>query len=241
MFARNLEPGTRNALIVLLALTSGLSCSDGGRADVVRGQQLYENGKYLEAYEAYQRVLRQEGGPEIRFNTGNTLYRMRQYNDAARTWREALNAAPDVKQNAFYNMGNAYVRAAQDANALSRYLDRAVEAYEEALRLNPADQEAKWNLEVALRRRGDTSERGSQGRGGRADYGRGSQEEGYDANRQTAVGAMAGGGQGGDEGESVEELDEQQARALLEEVERQQLSTHEGRRQQKGGTANRDW
>lgn len=228
-------------MIVLLALIGGQSCSDGGRADVVRGQQLYESGKYLEAYEAYQRVLRQEGGPEIRFNTGNTLYRMRQYNDAAKTWREALNAAPNVKQNAFYNMGNAYVRAAQDANALSRYLDRAVESYEEALRLNPADQEAKWNLEVALRRRGDTGERGSRGQGGRADYGRGSQEEGYDANRQTAVGAMAGGGQGGDEGESVEELDEQQARAMLEEVERQQLNTHEGRRQQKGGTANRDW
>jgi hypothetical protein len=66
-------------------------------------------------------------------------------------------------------------------------------------------------------------------------------EEGYDASRQTAVGAMAGGGQGGDEGESVEELDEQQARAMLEEVERQQLSTHEGRRQQKGGAAGRDW
>jgi Ca-activated chloride channel homolog len=231
------------SLVALTTVTLGvLSCGDGGRADLVKGQQLYEAGKYLEAYEAYQRVLRQEGGPAVRYNTGNTLYRLRQYTDAAKTWREALNAAPAQKENAFYNMGNAYVRAAQDANALSRYLDRAVEAYEEALRLDPSDKEAKWNLEVALRRRGDTDEPGSRGQGGRADYGRGSsREEGYDANRQTAVGAMAGGGQGGDEGESVEELDEQQARAMLEEVERQQLSTHEGRRQQKGGSANRDW
>ncbi len=239
---RNPQLGTRNLTILLLATLAGLSCNDGGRADLVKGQQLYESGKYLEAYEAYQRVLRQEGGPEVRYNTGNTLYRLRQYTEAAKTWREALNAAPAQKEDAFYNMGNAYVRAAQDANALSRYLDRAVEAYEEALRLNPADRDAKWNLEVALRRRGDTDERGSRGQGGRADYGRGnSREEGYDANRQTAVGAMAGGGQGGDEGESVEELDEQQARAMLEEVERQQLNTHEGRRQQKGGSANRDW
>ncbi|HWA56645.1 MAG TPA: VWA domain-containing protein [Gemmatimonadales bacterium] len=234
--------GTRNSLIALLATLTGLSCGDGGRADLVRGQQLYEQGKWLEAYEAYQRVLRQEGGPEVRYNAGNTLYRMRQYTEAAKSWREALNASPTQKQNALYNMGNAYVRAAQDANALSRYLDRAVEAYEEALRLDPTDKEAKWNLEVALRRRGDTDERGSRGQGGRADYGRSnSREEGYEANRQTAVGAMAGGGQGGDEGESVEELDEQQARAMLEEVERQQLNTHEGRRQQKGGSANRDW
>jgi Ca-activated chloride channel family protein len=233
---------TALSIIALSAMTlTLLSCSDGGRADLVKAQQLYEAGKYLEAYEAYQRVLRQEGGPEVRYNTANTLYRMRQYTDAAKNWRDAVNTAPAQKENAFYNMGNAYVRAAQDANALSRYLDRAVEAYEEALRINPNDQEAKWNLEVALRRRGDTDERGSRGQGGRADYGRGGHEEGYDANRQTAVGAMAGGGLGGDEGESVEELDEQQARAMLEEVERQQLNTHEGRRQQKGGSANRDW
>jgi len=236
--------GTGNRFTVLLAAATfvgTLSCN-GGRADLVKGQQLYEAGKYLEAYEAYQRVLRQEGGPEVRFNTGNTLYRLRQYTEAAKTWRESMNGPKVLKQEAFYNMGNAYVRAAQDANPLSRYLDRAVEAYEEALRINPGDQEAKWNLEVALRRRGDTDDRGSRGAGGRADYGRNnSREEGYEGNRQAAVGAMAGGGQGGDEGESVEELDEQQARAMLEEVERQQLNTHEGRRQQKGGSAERDW
>jgi tetratricopeptide (TPR) repeat protein len=222
-------------------LAGTLSCG-GGRADLVKGQQLYEAGKFLEAYEAYQRVLRQEGGPEVRYNTGNTLYRLRQYTEAAKTWRESLNGPRDLREQVFFNMGNAYVRAAEDANPLSRYLDRAVETYEEALRIDPRDQDAKWNLELALRRRGDTGEPGSRGQGGRADYGRGNmREEGYEGNRQTAVGAMAGGGQGGDEGESVEELDEQQARAMLEEVERQQLSTHEGRRQQKGGGANRDW
>jgi Ca-activated chloride channel family protein len=236
---RNAERGTRNVAALLLAAITGLSC--GGHTDLVRGQQLYEAGKYLEAYEAYQRVLHQQGGPEVRYNAGNTLYRLRQYIDAAKTWRESLNGPKDLRQHGFFNMGNAYVRAAEDANALSRYLDRAVEAYEEALRIDPNDQEAKWNLELALRRRGDTGEPGSRGMGGRADYGRGNREEGYEANRQTAVGAMAGGGQGGDEGESVEELDEQSARAMLEELERQQLSTHEGRRQQKGGGAQRDW
>ncbi len=239
-FTGNEERGTRNLLAVLLTVLATLSCT-GGRADLVKAQQLYEAGKYLEAYEAYQRVLRQEGGPEVKYNTGNTLYRMKQYNEAAKAWRESMSGPQELKQEVFYNMGNAYVRAAQDANALSRYLDRAVEAYQEALRIDPNDRDAKWNLEIALRRRGDTDERGSRGQGGRADYGRGGHEEGYEGSRQAAVGAMAGGGQGGDEGESIEELDEQQARAMLEEVERQQLSTHEGRRQQKGGSANRDW
>jgi tetratricopeptide (TPR) repeat protein len=209
---------------------------------VARGQQLYDQGKFLEAYEAYQSVLRQQGGPDVRFNAGNSLYRLRQYNEAAKSWRDALGDAPDkLRQESYFNMGNAFVRADEDANALSGYLERSLDAYEEALRLNPADQDAKWNMEIALRRRGDVGEQGSPGRGGRAQYGQGGHEEGYEGNRESAVGAMAGGGSGGDEGESVDELDAEQARALLEAVERQQLSTHEGRRPRTTPTGDRDW
>lgn len=218
-----------------------LSCTSAQRG-VARGQRLYDRGKYLEAYEAYQSVLRQQGGPAVRYNAGNSLYRLKQYSEAAKLYRDALGGGGDrLRGQSYFNMGNAFVRAAEDANALSGYLERATEAYEEALRLNPDDQDAKWNLEIALARGGDPGERGSRGMGGRADYGRGGREEGYEGNRESATGAMAGGGQGGDEGESVEELDEQQARSLLESVERRQLSTHEGRRQRKGGGGNRDW
>lgn len=223
------------ALVLLL-----LSCTGQAR-QAVRGRQLYEQGKYLEAYEAYQSVLRQQGGSELRYNAGNALYRLKQYSEAGKSWREAMGGASDkLKEESFYNMGNAFVRAAEDANALSGYLERAVDAYEEALRLNPGDQDAKWNLEIALLRRGDPGEEGSRGRG-RADYGRGSHQEGYEGSREAAVGAMAGGGQGGDEGESVEEMDPDQARSLLEAVERQQLSTHDGKRPKSTAGGDRDW
>jgi Ca-activated chloride channel family protein len=228
-----------SSALSLLSVVSLLSCT--GQRDLTRGQQLYEAGKYLDAYEAYQRVLVQQGGVGVKYNAGNALYRMKQYNEANKQWWEALSGPPELRQHVYYNMGNAFVRAAEDANALSRYLDKAITAYEEALRLNPEDKDAKWNLEIALQRRGDTDQRGSRGRGGRADYGKGNNEEGYDGSRETAVGAMAGGGSGGDEGESVEELDAEQARAMLEAVERQQLSTHEARRQKQGGGADRDW
>jgi tetratricopeptide (TPR) repeat protein len=218
-----------------------LSCTPGAR-EAHRGQQLYDQGKYLEAYEAYQAVLRQQGGPAVRFNAGDALYRLKQYAEASKSWREAtIGADSTLREEAYYNMGNSFVRAAEDANALSGYLERSLDASEEALRLNPNDRDAKWNLEIALQRYGDPGQVGSRGRGGRADYGRGSQEEGYEGNRETAVGAMAGGGSGGDEGESVEEMDPEQARALLEAVERQQLSTHEGKRPSSTGGAHRDW
>ncbi len=220
-------------------LASLLSCTPVSHAS--RGRQLYEQGKYLESYEAYQELLRQQGGPAVRFNAGNSLYRMKQYNEAVKSWRDATSGADRLRQEAYYNMGNAFVRAAEDANALSGYLDRAILAYEEALRLEPTDRDAKWNLELALRRRGDVPQEGSRGRGGRADYGRGSREDGYDQSPEAQVGAMAGGGQGGDEGESVEEMNQEQARSLLDAVERQQLSSHEGQRPRTSGGADRDW
>jgi Ca-activated chloride channel family protein len=225
----------------LVAAISLLSCASA-RREASRGQQLYERGKYLEAYEAFQAVVRQQGGPDVRYNSGNALYRMKQYSEAAKAWRDGMSGgSEDLRQQAFYNMGNAFVRASEDANALSGYLERAVDAYEEALRLNPGDQDAKWNLEIALLKRGDVGQEGSRGRGGRADYGVGNREAGYNESRETAVGAMAGGGQGGDEGESVDELDPDQARALLDAIERQQLSTHEGRRPRSPASAGRDW
>ncbi len=236
--ARRAVPAFAAGAAVLLIL---LSCTSAQR-DVARAQQLYDDGKYLEAYEAYQNVLRQQGGSDVRYNAGNSLYRLKQYSEASKMYRDALAGASDkLRDQTYFNMGNSFVRAAEDANALSGYLERATDAYEEALRLNPDDRDAKWNLEIALARGGDPGERGSRGMGGRADYGKGGHEEGYEGNRTSAVGAMAGGGQGGDEGESAEELDEQQARSLLETVERQQLSTHEGRRSNTGQGGGRDW
>ena len=64
---------------------------------------------------------------------------------------------------------------------------------------------------------------------------------GYEGNPDAAVGAMAGGGYGSAEGESAEELTADEARRLLEAVERQQLTAHEGRRSSRGPTGDRDW
>ena len=119
----------------------------------------------------------------------------------------------------------------------------AIAAYEEALRLDPGDRDAKWNLELALKRLDeDRMAGGSSGRGRAADYGRGNMNvPGYEGNPDAASGAMAGGGYGAGEGESVEELDADQARQLLEAVQREQLASHEGRPSPKGPTGDRDW
>jgi tetratricopeptide (TPR) repeat protein len=173
---------------------------------------------------------------------GNALYRMRRYEEAAKSFREAAGV-PRLRHQSYYNLGNAYVRAAEDAVDKDRLLTEAVRAYEEALRLQSSDSAAKWNLELALRRRGEDRESGgSSGRGRSADYGRGNMNvPGYEGNPEAAVGAMAGGGYGAGEGESAEELSESQARQLLETVEREQLSSHQGNPAMRGRSEGQDW
>jgi tetratricopeptide (TPR) repeat protein len=232
---------TRLALLSCGALVVLAGCSPVLR-DIRRGESSYQQGHYREAYQSFRQALERSGDPALRYAIGNALYRMRRYEEAARNFREAV-AVPRLRHASYYNLGNAYVRAAEEASEKEPLLTAAITAYEEVLRLQPHDSAAKWNLELALRRRGEDRESGgSSGRGRSADYGRGNMSvPGYEGNPEAAAGAMAGGGYGAGEGESAEELTESQARQLLETVEREQLSSHQGNPSLGGGSGERDW
>ena len=216
-------------------------CGTAAR-DLRLGQQQYAAGHYRQSYEAYQRALAVSGDPALHFSLGAALYRMRRHEEAVRSFRE-VTGIPRLRQAGYFNLGNAYFRAAEEAADADGLLRQSIAAYEEALRLDPADSAAKWNLELAVRRRGaDRESGGSSGRGRSADYGRGNMDvPGYEGNPEAAVGAMAGGGYGAGEGESAEELSESQARQLLEAVEREQLSSHQGRPSLSGAAGQKDW
>jgi Ca-activated chloride channel family protein len=233
-----LPPFRRSAVPPILALVvSSLSCSPAHR-----GERLYHDGKYPAAYDVFRRGLERDSSARLAFDAGSALYRLERYDEAAAAFRQS-SRTPQLRQKSLYNLGNALVRAAEERPGEPQPLLDAVAAYEEALRLAPADAEARWNLEVALRRLGDDrTSGGSSGRGRAGDYGRGDNNvPGYEGNPDAAVGAMAGGGYGSAEGESVEELSAEEARRLLEAVERQQLTSHEGRRSKRGPTGERDW
>jgi len=227
-------------LPLLLLLGSG--CSRGS-LDARKGERLYASGDFAASAQALDLALAADSTPVRAYNAGNAYYRMRRYEDAAARYRLAAARSVTLRQPSVFNLGNALVRAAEEAPERSQLLLDAVAAYEEALRLDPADQDAKWNLEIALQRlEEDRMAGGSSGRGRAADYGRGNMNvPGYEGNPDAASGAMAGGGYGAGEGESVEELDADQARQLLEAVQREQLASHEGRRSEKGATGDRDW
>jgi tetratricopeptide (TPR) repeat protein len=227
---------------VLIISSAVLSACSPGMREVRNGARYYEAGRYSEAHQAFQRAFEASSDPALQYDLGVASYRLKRYEDAVKSFREAASV-PRLRQRSYYNLGNAYVRASEEAPEKDEPLRQAISAYEEALRLSPADSAAKWNLELALQRRGEDRESGgSSGRGRSADYGQGNMNvPGYEGNPEAAVGAMAGGGYGSGEGESAEELSEAQARALLEALEREQLNSHEGRQASGGGAGQKDW
>ena len=232
------------AAAALLFITLLLGSCSPPTWDARRAERRYDAGDWAGAYQDFAKAQAAGGGPAFAFGAGNALYRQKHYGEAAGRWRGTL-ADPRFRQRSAYNLGNAAVRSAEDATgpAKDSLLNAAVAAYEDALRLDPSDRDAKWNLEIALRRRGDQPGGSSPGRSRRGDYGQGNQNTpGFQGNQEAAVGAMAGGGFGsGGDGESVKELDPTEARQLLDAVQREQLASHLGRKASRPTSDGKDW
>ena len=125
-------------------LTPGPAAAQAGRSEVEAGNRLYAEGRFEEAHEQYLEALRAApDSPVVPFNNGNALYRTDEFQRAMEAYEEAAESGdPAVEAQAWYNLGNAFYRQQQ--------LQPALEAYKQALRRNPADVDAKHNLELAF-------------------------------------------------------------------------------------------
>jgi Ca-activated chloride channel family protein len=133
-------------VLILVALFLGACGQSAEKLNNV-GNEAFENQEYESALMAYHQAG--EDSPELaepHYNAANTHYRLEDYEQALQQIEAALvseESGDQLDQYSFYNLGNTFFQGQQ--------FDTAVEAYKEALRLNPDDLEAKQNLELALR------------------------------------------------------------------------------------------
>jgi Ca-activated chloride channel family protein len=238
--APRIRPRAGAALVGWLALTTALGAAAPGRLaaqqlpDRDDGEGLYRAGRFQEAYDAFQRAAERHGrSADLSYDAGNALYRLGRYDAAAGSFRDARSEHTPVKQPSTYNLGNALVKSAEAQPDRREDLRRAVSAYEQALLLSPADRDAKWNLELALRKLEQEEQRqqqqrqqqgGGGGKGGEGD--RQDQREGSDSNQTGGNGDQKPqptpgdeGGNGGDQAPTQTALTEEQARRLLDAIQ----------------------
>ena len=189
------------------------------RSLVRRGNRAYDRGRYERSIERYSKALEAApGNYEALYNLGNALASAERYDKAEETLRAAAAdslRSSDDRAEAFFNLGN--VQLAQQK------LQEALESYKNSLRMNPSDEEAKYNYVYVKRllqnqdgggggndqnqdQNGDDQQQGQQGNNGdnndRNDDGQNGQsdeQQGDDDNQE----------QNGDDGEDGDKDGEQ--------------------------------
>ena len=152
VFQRRTHRSAHTAALLLVLLTH----AGWGIGDVERGNRLYRAGRYAEAVEAYREALADgEDSPQLQYNLGTALLRLGRYQEAQAHLQRALSGVEaEVQRRSFFNLGSRFLeegRSPTSTGAPGELLGSAIEAYKRALRLRPNDEDAKWNLELALR------------------------------------------------------------------------------------------
>lgn len=257
------RPRAGAAVIGWLALAALAGAAAPGRLaaqqapDRDDGEGLYRAGRFQEAYDAFQRAAERHGRTaDLTYDAGNALYRLGRYDAAAGSFRDAQTEPTPVKQPSTYNLGNALVKAAESQPDRRDDLRRAVSAYEQALLLSPADRDAKWNLELALRKLEQEEQRQQQQQnqgGGGGEGGQGDRQDQSDGPDSSQTGGNDGqkpqptpgdeGGKGGDETPAQTALTEEQARRLLDAIQSEEGEVLDDRNQGRARASSgaKDW
>ncbi|HEY4934967.1 MAG TPA: tetratricopeptide repeat protein [Puia sp.] len=110
-----------------------------------RGNRFYNKQEYDQSLTNYEKALKKSpGNPDVNFNLGDALYRKSDYEKASGSFDDVLQSKADenTRQGAYYNKGVAMIR--------QKKIDESINAWKNALRLDPADSDARENLVKAL-------------------------------------------------------------------------------------------
>jgi Ca-activated chloride channel homolog len=142
----------RLVLLCLLPLLAGWDLLQSPNRAIEDGNARLKAGKAEEALGHYDRAVKELAiEPGAHFDRGAALFALGRFDEAVQEFLRATEArTPSLKAAAFYNLGNGLFKQ-------EKYGD-AIAAYRRALGIDPTDMRAKWNLELALKKKKDKDE-----------------------------------------------------------------------------------
>lgn len=139
--------------------------AQAGRKKVQEGNVLFNEEKFDEANSKYRDAqLDAPESPVINYNIAGTEYKIGKFEEALENYSKAMSPGlaegrkPEEEQllrsRVHYNRGNTYYK-------LNKYME-AINEYREALKLNPTDEDAKYNLEFVRNKLKNQSQQQNQ-------------------------------------------------------------------------------
>lgn len=132
--------------MMILTLVLSLHAAAQGKLELYEGNEAYRDGDFAKAEELYDQALSKDpANTEGAFNRGNATYRQENYTSATEYYQRVAEQAedPTLKAQALHNLGNTQLQAQK--------FEEAVKSYKNALRLNPQDDDTRYNLAYAQR------------------------------------------------------------------------------------------
>ena len=121
------------------------------------GNRLYRDSMYTKAEVDYRKAIEANSRfPQAHFNLGNALLRQQKTKEAMQAYEQAVKVETNKGRLAsiYHNMGVILQS--------SKQLPQCIEAYKQALRNNPKDDETRYNLALAQKQLKDQQQQQDQ-------------------------------------------------------------------------------
>ena len=129
-------------LLIMMIASPVFLMAQSDKNLVRQGNNDYQKGAYNEAEINYRKALDKNPANTVaQFNLGGAMYSQENYEKAAEVYSatDIKEKTAEEKSAVYYNLGNSMLKAGK--------ANEAVEAYKQALRENPKNEEARYNLE----------------------------------------------------------------------------------------------
>jgi Ca-activated chloride channel family protein len=133
----------KNTLFILSFLMSFNSFAQNKKSFLRDGNELYADSSYNEAEMQYRKSLEKDQDYfNASFNLADAVYKQERYEESSALFDALKDNAPTETDLAkvYHNLGNSLVK--------EQKLEEAIEAYKNALRINPKDKDTRHNLAV---------------------------------------------------------------------------------------------
>jgi Ca-activated chloride channel homolog len=144
-------------LSLLLSITAGQAYAESAASSVREANKLYKQGQFKQAADGYDRAMTES--PEViepRFNKADSYYRLDDLQQAIDLYKAVAAESRDMQlvEKAKYNLGDCFFKQGtkQKDSDLQKALENmqtAIGYWRQVLDINPANEKAAKNIEVA--------------------------------------------------------------------------------------------
>ena len=142
------------AVTIVTIGTIGDINAQASRHQMREGNREYNKQRYEQAEVNYRKALERDSGDfRGQYNLANDLYRQEKYGEAASHYQQALASqgiTDRQRARTLHNQGNSLLKGALQSEQMEG-LQQAINCYQEALKLDPKNDDTRYNLAYARR------------------------------------------------------------------------------------------